>query len=91
MIIRFGFTRPSERRRSTESSCSLKFAFAFSFDAGDFVLFEQECLLHGRSSAVAHSRVWTRDGRLLASYAHEAQLELIAPLPPRRSERKTKL
>ena len=64
--------------RYVKSVHSLNTALFFSFDASDFLLLEQECFLHGRTTASVHSRLWTRGGRLLASSSHENAIETIA-------------
>jgi len=48
--------------------------FHSDFDATEWLLFDQSSDVAGNARGLAHSRVWTESGRLVATVAQEALL-----------------
>ncbi|KAI6202684.1 hypothetical protein M3Y94_00469100 [Aphelenchoides besseyi] len=51
-----------------------------NFNPNEFMLFEQECLMHSRGNSLVHGRLWTQNGELIASFSQEAAIEQVRAL-----------
>ncbi|KAI6177967.1 hypothetical protein M3Y98_00449800 [Aphelenchoides besseyi] len=51
-----------------------------NFNPNEFMLFEQECLMHSRGTSLVHGRLWTQSGELIASFSQEAAIEQVPAL-----------